>query len=200
MRRLLLILLLLALTATAADARRRHHRSHWRAVVVVVPQAMAPQSATPQDFVQPFAGSRAERKARADAAALIPPDWQLQPPDPAWQGRRYVSPSGAAWLAIYSRAADSEPLAQHLKSIAFVEGEDITFLQRERDWLVVSGFKADRIFYRKVVLGCDGRMWRHIAFEYPADAKRAFDSLVTRVSRGLTSAAGEECSAVANRD
>lgn len=150
-----------------------------------------------QGLANQFAVPRAGRTARADRMALVPPDWQLQPPDPAWQGRRYVSPGGDAWLAIYSRPADNEPPVQHLKAVAFVEGEDITYLQRERDWLVVSGFKGGRVFYRKVVLGCDGRLWRHVAFEYPAEAKRAFDGFVTRVSRRLTMAAGEECSASA---
>lgn len=195
MRKLVLIVLLLVLTATAADARRRHHRGHWRAVVVV-PQTMAMSPGMVHQFAEPRPG----RSSRADRAALVPPDWQLQPPDPAWEGRRYVSPGGHAWLAIYSRLADNEPPVKHLKTVAFVEGEDITYLQRERDWLVVSGFKGDRVFYRKVVLGCDGRLWRHIAFEYPAEAKRAFDGFVARVSRGLTVAAGEQCSASAGRD
>jgi hypothetical protein len=40
-------------------------------------------------------------------------------------------------------------------------------LRRETDWLAVSGFKGDRIFYRKAVIACGGTVWHHIEFEYP---------------------------------
>jgi hypothetical protein len=76
-------------------------------------------------------------------------------------------------------------LAAHLKEVVFVDGEEITYLQGGRAWIAVSGLKEDRIFYRKVVLACGGTTWRHIAFEYPAQAKWAFDRLVTHVSRAL---------------
>ena len=109
----------------------------------------------------------------------------MQPPDPDWHGRRYVSPIGDAWLATYKSPVTQEPLSQHLKAVAFAEGEEITYLRGERDWLVVSGVKGNRIFYRKVALTCDKRTWEHIAFEYPAETKRAFDGLVTRSARVL---------------
>jgi hypothetical protein len=167
MRKLVLIAPLLALTADAADARRRHHR-----------------------------GDRAYAMERGSIAAPVPADWQLQPPDPDWRGNRFVSPTGHAWLAFYARPADKAPHDQHLKTVAFVEGEEITYLRREPDWLAVSGFKGDRIFYRKVVLACGERTWRHVAFEYPAEAKRAFDRLVTRVARALDRAVDKDCDAV----
>src|SRR6266542_2952592 len=122
----------------------------------------------------------------------MPPDWQRQPPDPNWHGRRFLSPDGQSWLAAYSSPADRGALAAHLKEVAFVEGEEITYLQGERSWIAVSGFKGDRIFYRKVVLACAGKTWRQIAFEYPAQAKRALDELVSRVSRALEPDANDE--------
>ena len=58
-----------------------------------------------------------------------------------------------------------------MKTVAFVDGEQITRLRGERSWIEVSGFKGDRIFYRKSVLACGGTSWHEIAFEYPAEAQ-----------------------------
>lgn len=172
MRKLLLIALLLAITATAADARRRGH------------------------------GYLRMGGSAPPIEALIPPDWRLAPQEQNWQGRRFLSPEGDAWLALYSSPADPQALDAHLKQVTFVEGEDITYLRRDRDWLVVSGFKGtkeERIFYRKVVLACGGATWRHIAFEYPAEAKRAFDRFVTRVSLAMDRAARVDCNETVGR-
>jgi hypothetical protein len=37
----------------------------------------------------------------------------------------------------------------------------------------------------KAVLECGGTVWHHLAFEYPATQKRAFDDFVTRASYAL---------------
>jgi hypothetical protein len=69
-------------------------------------------------------------------------------------------------------------------------------LRRERDWLVVSGFKGEkgeRIFFRKVALACDGRYWGHVALEYPAEAKLAFDRVVTTLSKAVDAAVNASC-------
>lgn len=65
---------------------------------------------------------------------------------------------------------------------------------------MVSGFKDDRIFYRKAMLACGNTSWHPIAFEYPAAEKRAFDRLVTRTSRALEIHEYDGCNPVsANR-
>jgi serine/threonine-protein kinase len=178
MRRLVLIALILAVTATTADARRRHHRYYIRHAPVMM--------------VMPDAADMARGMRGREAASLVPRDWQLQPPDPNWQGRRYVAPDGNAWLALYSSNAANDTTAR-FKAVAFADGEEVTYLRGERDRLTVSGLKGDRIFYRKVMLACDGTQWRHIALEYPADAKQKFDRYVENVSRGFERVADDGC-------
>jgi len=180
MRRAVLIALILALTATAADARRRHHRVHFylrHAPVMMVPPA--------EEFAR-------EPRGRIEAAQLVPRDWQLQPPDPNWQGRRYVAPDGNAWLALYSTNAANDATAR-FKAVAFVDGEEVTYLRGERDRMTVSGLKGDRVFYRKVVLACGGTQWRHVALEYPAQDKARFDRFVENISRGFERIADDGC-------
>lgn len=134
------------------------------------------------------------RGARArDDTNFIPAGWALQPADPKFSGRRYMAPDGSAWLALYSVQADRDALAAHLKNVAFADGEEVTYLRGARDWLAVTGFKGDRVYYRKVVLSCGGTTWRHIAFDYPAQAKPVIDRMVERASRVFDRLAEDSC-------
>ena len=120
-----------------------------------------------------------------DFRQIVPGDWKLLPPDPASSERRFVSPSGDAWLSLYAQPARIESVAAHKERVRNVPGEEITYERQGNGWLVVSGFKGDRIFYRKAMLACGDRQWHHLAFEYPAKEKVAFDRFVTRVSYTL---------------
>lgn len=181
MHRLVLAALIVAVTATTADARRRHHRYlvYQQAPVML----MAPGAAE---------AMRSGRGRIDSPAQLVPRDWQLMPPDPNWQGRRYMAPDGNAWLAFYATNAANDATAR-FKAFAFADGEDVTYLRGERDRLTVSGLKGDRIFYRKVMLACGGTIWRHVAMEYPASAKVTFDRFVEGVSRGFDRIADDSC-------
>jgi serine/threonine-protein kinase len=173
----MLIALILAVTATSADARRRRHHSYYSAPVMMV---------------MPDVDMARGKRGRGEPAQFVPRDWQLQAPDPNWQGRRYLAPDGSAWLALYSSNAANDTTAR-FKAVAFADGEEVTYLRGERDRLTVSGLKGDRIFYRKVVLACGGTTWRHVALEYPAKAKTRFDRYVERVSRGFERIADDGC-------
>src|SRR5262249_28677037 len=81
-------------------------------------------------------------------------------------------------LTVYASLTTAEPIASHMQSIAFAEGETLTYLRGARDWIVVSGTKNDRIFYRKAVIACGGKLGHRMAFEYPAHGKHAMDDFV----------------------
>ena len=182
MRKLVLAVLILAVTATAADARRRHHRHHYyyqhAPAMLMMPGAVETM--------------RGERRRMDSPAQFVPRDWQLMPPDPNWQGRRYMAPDGNAWLAFYATNAANDATAR-FKAVAFADGEDVKYLRGEHDRLTVSGLKGDRIFYRKVMLACGGTIWRHVAMEYPASAKATFDRFVEGMSRGFDRIADDSC-------
>jgi hypothetical protein len=120
----------------------------------------------------------------SDYLSIVPPDWALLPENPDTHEHRFVSPSGDAWLALYARPP-TEDIEAHLEGVRNHEDERITYERRGRAWIVVSGYKGDRIFYRKAILACGGRSWHHLAFEYPSDQKLAFDQFVTRASYAL---------------
>src|SRR5262245_38379592 len=125
MRKLVLAALILAVTASAADARRRHHHHRFMYYREAPVMLMAPGT---------MEGKRS-RGGRTDSPArLIPRDWHLMPPDPKWQGRRYMSPEGDAWLAFYATGAANDA-QERLKAVAFGDGEQVTYLQGARDSL-----------------------------------------------------------------
>jgi hypothetical protein len=53
-----------------------------------------------------------------------------------------MSSDGSSWLNAYASLTATEPIASHMQSVAFAEGETVTYLRGERDWIVVSGTKA----------------------------------------------------------
>jgi serine/threonine-protein kinase len=195
-RVLIFATLALALTSTTVDSRR-YGRYHYRQIERSIP---APESDAPGNFERGrFDGYRnryLRRGLPTNITVLVPADWRKDPPDPNWRGHRYVAPEGDASIAFYGRPAVEQTRDQYLKALMIVEGEDVTYLRRERDWLVVFGSKGDkgeRNFYRKVVLACGGQQWRHVALEYPAEAKRSFERLIERLSKVVDVTTDDGC-------
>lgn len=120
----------------------------------------------------------------SDFRAIIPHNWRL---DPQFQGStvaKFISPAGDAWLALFARPVH-QSLTSQLAQLRAVRDGQITYQREGRTWIVVSGFKGNRIFYRKAILACSGEAWHYLEFEYPATEKRAFDRFVTRSSAAL---------------
>ena len=165
-RTCLWVVLFLLILSTPAGAHRRHHHHHHH---------------------EHFATS-------ADEGEWLPPGWQQQPTDPNWQGKRFVSPDGTASFSAYITPVAQEPIADHMKTVAFADGEQITRLGGGRSWIEVAGFKGDRIFYRKSVLACGGTSWHEVTLEYPAEAK-GMNAFVDRVAKGAEMGKDKGCPA-----
>jgi hypothetical protein len=138
-RKLLIMACLVVMTAPAAEAR--HWRWHWPGGHGVGPPdayAFAPEDLPPGDWRR-----GRNRRELLKPSDMIPPNWQLQPADPNWRGKRFLSPDGSSWLAVYSFPVANEPVAKHMQSVAFAEGETLTYLRGQPDWIVVSGTKDD---------------------------------------------------------
>lgn len=178
------------LAAMTATSEARHWRWHWH----------GNHSGAPHNSIETYGSAPredlAERKRwRRDVGPtdLVPPGWQLQAPESNWNGKRFVSPDGSSWLAVYSFPTTKEAVALHMQSVAFAEGETLTFLRGEKDWIAVSGVNGERIFYRKAIIACGGKVWHHIAFEYPIALKREMDPLVARAAAIIDLAESDGC-------
>jgi hypothetical protein len=182
MRGALLILLMIACVAGSADARRHRHHARYpdNAARPVEP---GPRPSSPQDPAR----ARDQSPDRRGQAGLspLPADWREEPADPALKGQRFVSPDGNAWFLAYTVPAGVDGIAGHMKTVAFGDGEQVTYLRGERTWIAAAGFKEGRIFYRAAVLACGGDRWHHIAFEYPASAKAEMRDFVDRAAAAV---------------
>ena len=192
MYRVILILLILVCSATSAGARHHRHRYH-----VLVPDSYLLRHNAPVTGREPYQSERSRSEvARSpasshdDTGGVIPPDWKKQPLD---NGGRFLSPDDSASFAFYTTAGHDEPIAEHMKSFAFGDGEEITSLAGERTWISASGFKGDRLFYRQAALACGGDRWHHIAFEFPANAKRSMQDFINHAVEKLSSGQNEGC-------
>jgi serine/threonine-protein kinase len=116
---------------------------------------------------------------------IIPSDWTQEPakPDDGWQ--KYVSPDGTAWLALATSPARTHSRQQRMDPVAPDPTERITYERRTSRFIAVSGFRGERIFYRKSNLACGGTQWHHIALEYPAADKRKLDATVTHIAHAM---------------
>ena len=195
MYKVILFLLILVFSATSADARHRWHRYHG-----LVPYSYVFRHNDVIGRPEPYrsAGSRSEMtpppaSSRDSTGGVIPRDWKKQSLDAASNGGRFVSPDGSASFDFYTTAAADQPITEHMKSFAFGEGDEITGLAGERAWIAASGFKGDRLFYRKAALACGGDRWHHIAFEYPANAKRSMQDVIRRAVEMLDSSQNTGC-------
>ena len=201
MRRALLFVLLLTLTLAPAEARRHGHY-HWGLWgFLSMPHAHRHGHRRHHEVARRHTRGTVRAAAASDRtqggsytrADLVPPDWQLQPTNPNLKGQRFVSADGAAWLALFATPAEQQPIAKHMNAVAFVDGEQITHLHGEENWIEVSGLKADRSFYRKAVLACAGRVWHEVAFEYPTQTQGSISEFVNRAAKAVENSEDQGC-------
>src|SRR5262245_36981477 len=189
MRSIILIALLLAFSANDAAARHRRY-SHYRHWGHASRHLLVPPNSAP---------SRLSRAYSREMQEFPPPNWELQPPDPKWKGRLHVSPDGTARLAFYASPTEGKTLSDHLKTLAFADGEEITALHANRVQMAVKVTKGDRLFYRQARIACGGEQWHYIALEFPftADLQVARDQerLVAQASRALELSDNDGCNA-----
>src|SRR5262249_46845634 len=184
----LLVACVLLVSVSSSEARHRHWRWHLDGHYL---------GAAP--YAYGFAASEDNLRWRRSWRGSInpphigPPHWQPPTPDSNWKGNRFLSPDGSSWLNAYASWTDTEPITSHMQSVAFAEGETVTYLRGERDWIVVSGTKGDRAFYRKAVIACGGKVWHHVAFEYPITLKQQMDPFVIRAAAIVAQAENDGC-------
>jgi len=178
MKRAVLAAFVLLSVMSAADARHRHRQWFY---------------SNDNYATDPVAGSssgdaengRARGRSGQTVASLIPSDWKADPQKNDWDGKRFVAPDGASWIALYKSVVEKESTADHMKNVAFAPGETVTYLRGERTWVAVSGYKDSHIFYRKAMLVCGGNAWNHVAMEYPIELKARLDPLVTSIAQAI---------------
>lgn len=65
---------------------------------------------------------------------------------------------------------------------------DVVYDRTKDDFLVLSGYRGDSIFYTRIAMSSDKRKLCIVEIAYPRAQKRAFDPIVTRMSRSFRAA------------
>src|SRR5262249_26485447 len=108
------------------------------------------------------------RNERFGSTAEVPADWAPGSPPANGDGLRFTSPDGLSSVAVSGSLQTFEALDAAFAAFEQPQsGETITYHRRSARWLVVSGLRGGRIFYRKLTLSCGGRIWNGIDIDYP---------------------------------
>ena len=106
--------------------------------------------------------------------------------------QRFSGPDSATYFRV--KGVDNEehltPNGIKAKYLEEKVPGDIVYQRLKSDFLVLSGYRGDSIFYTKVAVSADKRTICILEITYPRKAKRDFDDVVTRMSRSLV--AGNE--------
>jgi len=116
---------------------------------------------------------------------FIPEGWQTEHIAGRRDIIRYVSPDRTAVLTMGDIAAAGATGGLELAE-AHRPNEKITYRVRKGAWIVVSGYRGDKIFYRRADLACRGKRWHVIEVTYPRSSKQKLDATVTRISHSLS--------------
>ncbi len=135
-------------------------------------------------------GWQTYRNDRFGATADIPAGWRMGEAPANDDGRVFTSPDGRATITV-SGSLDVLPRFQEIEIMTQPNaGETIDYKRQGRDWIVVSGRKGDRIFYKRSLLSCGGTVWNTVYLDYPAAEKAAFDPIVGHVAGSLRGGKG----------
>jgi hypothetical protein len=109
----------------------------------------------------------------------------MDPPPADDDGRVFRSPDRQAQIVIGGShiTDDATSVLQDA-----VSGVGVTYKRIGPDWAVASGVEGSRIFYRRSVIACHGRILNAVEITYPQRQKQAYDLLVEHVSKSLHSA------------
>ena len=111
-----------------------------------------------------------------------------QPPPENGDGRRFETAGGDASVTVFAAYNMGDRSIDELYRATVIDAVDerITYERKARRWFVVSGFRGDNVFYRKLILSPDGEVAHTLELVYPADEKPFFDPLTTRIANSMS--------------
>jgi hypothetical protein len=102
-------------------------------------------------------------------------------------GQRFRSADGSSLLTIYSRANDGgETPADYLKNNLRLRRSDLDYERVTRSFFAISSSRQGLTFYSRCNFSADAGGAIHcVDLVYPQQQRRAWDDVVTRISRSL---------------
>ena len=105
----------------------------------------------------------------------------LDPEDEENQGVRFISKDGEAviwaWGTLNTRNRSLLAYKKFVSEKAKRIGT-ITYKPNGDNWFALSGYKGERIFYRKVIMSCNGYVINSLHIEFPRDMRKLYDPII----------------------
>jgi hypothetical protein len=115
-----------------------------------------------------------------------------QPPPDNGDGLRFIASDSAEFTVAAIHNVLNQNLAA-LESAALKDrplDEKITYRDRGPRWFVLSGMKADDVFYERHLLSHRGKIINDLEIIYPARLRSTYDPIVTRMSKSFSAGVG----------
>jgi serine/threonine-protein kinase len=149
--------------------------------------ALILSAAPPPAFAESW---RSYHNDRFGQTAAYPADWNMEPEPANDDGRRFTSPDAKAFVTISGGFALDSPAEEMARRAEPEAGETVTYSAKGANWIVRSGTRGDRVFYRKSLLSCGGQVWNTLELDYPADEKQKYDKLAAHMAASLRPGVG----------
>jgi serine/threonine-protein kinase len=133
---------------------------------------------------------RSYHNSRFGVTADVPAGWIMQPEPENNEGRIFLSPDGRARLTISGIFATESPEVERAEKAAPLPGETLTYKAAKGNWIVLSGQRGGRVFYRKAMLSCRNTVWNDLDIEYPVEDKPKYDGLAAHAAASLRPGSG----------
>jgi serine/threonine-protein kinase len=127
---------------------------------------------------------------RFGVSAETPAGWTMGEAPVNDDGRKFSSPDGTAQVVIsgmFALDARDEEFARRAEPL---DGETVSYAKRGDGWIVLSGLRDGRVFYRKSLLSCGGRVWNDLDIAYPQEDKARYDGIVAHMAASLRAGDG----------
>lgn len=116
-----------------------------------------------------------------------------EPPPENGDGRRFKSRDAeftisAGYNVVPDTLQSLEDSLRHPDPGSPADFANVTYRLSKGNVLVLSGFRADRVYYDKFVFSRDHETIHHFSITYPASAKNIYDPIVERMSKSMGSA------------
>lgn len=168
------------------------------------PVALEEVRPDPDSFTEGEGGYTLYQNARYGTFISYPESYySAMPPPDSGDGRTFVSADGASRFVVFAQynalgLSQAEMMQDDISTGGY---DDVTYRKRGEGWYVLSGYAANDIFYRKVILDPSGLV-QVFEISYPSSLKQSFDPVVTYMSQsfGPGTSLGAEPPVVAEPD
>ena len=107
--------------------------------------------------------------------------------DDSQNHQRFAGPNDRVYFRVMGVANEDDLSPREIRAAYLHENQpgEVVYQATRNDFLVLSGYRGDSIFYTRVAVSPDRRTLCIVEIAYPTVEKHAFDAIVTRMSRSF---------------